>query len=55
MVCPFILLCYYEADVFVFIFSGIPNALNVISNFPFLVVGIIGLILCYHENYFKLR
>ncbi|XP_004485489.1 uncharacterized protein [Cicer arietinum] len=35
-------------------FFGIPNALNVISNFPFLVVGLIGLILCYHGNYFKL-
>ncbi|CAA6660591.1 unnamed protein product [Spirodela intermedia] len=28
------------------LFLGIPNTLNVISNFPFLVVGIIGLILC---------
>ncbi|KZV30372.1 hypothetical protein F511_36979 [Dorcoceras hygrometricum] len=36
-------------------FFGIPNALNVISNFPFLVVGVIGLVLCYHGNYFKLR
>lgn len=35
-------------------FLGIPNALNVISNFPFLVVGLIGLILCHHGNYFKL-
>ncbi|KAK1348056.1 Senescence associated protein 18 [Heracleum sosnowskyi] len=35
-------------------FLGIPNALNVISNFPFLVVGIVGLILCYHANYFNL-
>lgn len=34
-------------------FLGIPNALNVISNFPFLVVGLVGLILCYHANYFK--
>ncbi|KAL7119546.1 hypothetical protein ACP275_02G069800 [Erythranthe tilingii] len=35
-------------------FLGIPNALNVISNFPFLVVGVIGLVLCYYKNYFKL-
>lgn len=28
--------------------------LNVVSNFPFLVVGLIGLILCYHGNYFQL-
>ncbi|KAF5187947.1 Alkaline ceramidase [Thalictrum thalictroides] len=35
-------------------FLGIPNMLNVISNFPFLVIGIIGLILCYRGNYFQL-
>ncbi|XP_019418478.1 PREDICTED: uncharacterized protein LOC109329255 isoform X1 [Lupinus angustifolius] len=35
-------------------FFGIPNALNVISNFPFLVIGLIGLILCHHGNYFQL-
>ncbi|OAY44927.1 uncharacterized protein LOC110618593 [Manihot esculenta] len=35
-------------------FFGIPNTLNVISNFPFLVIGVIGLVLCYHGNYFKL-
>lgn len=35
-------------------FLGIPNCLNVISNFPFLVVGLVGLILCYHGNYFQL-
>ncbi|KAF6152802.1 hypothetical protein GIB67_004631 [Kingdonia uniflora] len=35
-------------------FLGIPNALNVISNFPFLVIGVIGLILSYHGNYFRL-
>ncbi|CAI9770122.1 unnamed protein product [Fraxinus pennsylvanica] len=33
---------------------GIPNTLNVISNFPFLIIGLIGLILCYYRNYFKL-
>ncbi|XP_051145326.1 uncharacterized protein LOC127261147 [Andrographis paniculata] len=35
-------------------FLGIPNALNVISNFPFFVVGLVGLVLCYYGNYFKL-
>ncbi|RDX84651.1 hypothetical protein CR513_34265, partial [Mucuna pruriens] len=28
-------------------FFGIPNALNVISNFPFAVIGLIGLVLCH--------
>lgn len=35
-------------------FFGIPNTLNVLSNLPFLVVGLVGLILCYYRNYFKL-
>ncbi|KAL1362148.1 hypothetical protein HN51_010420 [Arachis hypogaea] len=35
-------------------FFGIPNALNVISNFPFMIIGLIGVILCHHGNYFKL-
>ncbi|XP_031383006.1 uncharacterized protein LOC116197120 [Punica granatum] len=35
-------------------FFGIPNFLNVVSNFPFLVVGLVGLVLCYYGNYFKL-
>ncbi|OIW00384.1 hypothetical protein TanjilG_05734 [Lupinus angustifolius] len=35
-------------------FFGIPNTLNVVSNFPFLVIGVIGLTLCQHRNYFKL-
>ncbi|KAF9608393.1 hypothetical protein IFM89_009759 [Coptis chinensis] len=34
-------------------FLGMPNMLNVVSNFPFLVIGIIGLIFCYHGNYFQ--
>lgn len=33
-------------------FFGVPNTLNVITNFPFLVVGILGLVLCLHGNYF---
>eukprot|EP01018_Ginkgo_biloba_P013570 Gb_33669 [translate_table: standard] len=32
----------------------VPNTLNVISNFPFLVIGVVGLILCLHGNYFGL-
>lgn len=35
-------------------FFGIPNALNVISNFPFLIIGLVGLVLCHHGNYFRL-
>ncbi|KAJ7946618.1 Alkaline phytoceramidase (APHC) [Quillaja saponaria] len=34
-------------------FFGIPNTLNVVSNFPFLVIGLIGLVLCY-LGYFRL-
>ncbi|XP_064969951.1 uncharacterized protein LOC135615417 isoform X3 [Musa acuminata AAA Group] len=34
---------------------GIPNTLNVISNIPFLFVGIVGLTLCFYRNYFRLR
>ncbi|XP_027367221.1 uncharacterized protein LOC113873341 [Abrus precatorius] len=33
---------------------GLPNALNVISNFPFVVVGLIGLVLCNRRNYFNI-
>ncbi|KAJ7541909.1 hypothetical protein O6H91_10G081800 [Diphasiastrum complanatum] len=35
-------------------FFGVPNTLNVMSNFPFLVIGSVGLVLCVHENYFGL-
>ncbi|XAR55276.1 hypothetical protein NMG60_11035307 [Bertholletia excelsa] len=38
-----------------FHFSGIPNTLDVISIFPFLVIGLIGFTLCHHRNYFRLR
>lgn len=34
-------------------FFGISNTLNVISNFPFLLVGLVGLIICHWGNYFK--
>lgn len=40
---------------FYFSSSGIPNMLNVVSNFPFMVIGLIGLVFCYRGNYFKLR
>ncbi|KAJ8637853.1 hypothetical protein MRB53_012120 [Persea americana] len=33
-------------------FFGVPNTLNVITNFPLLVVGVLGLVLCLHGNYF---
>eukprot|EP00249_Psilotum_nudum_P016152 c25681_g1_i2 orf=379-1281(-) len=35
-------------------FFGVPNTLNVISNFPFLVIGVVGLVLCLHGNYLGL-
>ncbi|PWA43000.1 senescence associated protein [Artemisia annua] len=35
-------------------FLGIPNTLNVISNIPFFIIGVIGLVLCYYKNFFKL-
>ncbi|KAF5813831.1 putative alkaline ceramidase [Helianthus annuus] len=35
-------------------FFGMPNALNVISNVPFFIIGVIGLVLCYYKNFFKL-
>ncbi|TVU36912.1 hypothetical protein EJB05_18867, partial [Eragrostis curvula] len=37
------------------LFLGIPNTLNVISNIPFLFVGITGLVLCHYNDYFRLR
>ncbi|CAH2066718.1 unnamed protein product [Thlaspi arvense] len=37
-------------------FLGIPNALNVISNFPFLIIGLVGLVLCFYpDDYFRFR
>ncbi|GMQ00307.1 hypothetical protein CsSME_00047447 [Camellia sinensis var. sinensis] len=45
-----------ELKNFIFLFlKSIPNTLNVVSNFPFLVIGIVGVILCFHGNYFRLR
>ncbi|KAL0701439.1 hypothetical protein Bca4012_057561 [Brassica carinata] len=36
-------------------FFGIPNALNVVSNFPFLIIGLLCLVLCYYPDYFRFR
>ncbi|KAH7387222.1 hypothetical protein KP509_16G011300 [Ceratopteris richardii] len=33
---------------------GVPNSMNVISNFPFLIIGVIGLVLSLHGNYLGL-
>lgn len=33
---------------------GIPNTLNVISNFPYLIIGVVGFILCFYPNYLGL-
>ncbi|KAH7366321.1 hypothetical protein KP509_18G072600 [Ceratopteris richardii] len=35
-------------------FIGIPNTLNVISNFPYLVIGLLGFLLCLHPTYLGL-
>lgn len=32
-------------------FFGIPNTLNVVSNFPFLVIGVVGMVLCVHDSF----
>lgn len=43
--------------MFFFFFGalGVPNTLNVITNFPFLVVGVVGLVLSLHGNYLGIR
>lgn len=33
---------------------GVPNSLNVISNFPFLIIGVVGFVLCFSGNYLGL-
>ncbi|KAG5029647.1 hypothetical protein JHK87_013161 [Glycine soja] len=35
-------------------FFGLPNAPNVVANFPFMVIGLIGLVLCHRRNYFNI-
>lgn len=34
-------------------FLGVPNTLNVITNFPFLIVGVLGFVLCLQGSYFN--
>lgn len=34
---------------------GVPNTLNVMTNFPFLVVGVLGLVLALEEGVFNIR
>ncbi|KAL6208020.1 hypothetical protein ACLB2K_018972 [Fragaria x ananassa] len=36
-------------------FLGVPNTLNVITNFPFLVVGVLGFVLCVQGGFFNIR
>ncbi|KAL5559433.1 hypothetical protein UlMin_035644 [Ulmus minor] len=36
-------------------FLGVPNTLNVITNFPFLVVGVLGFVLCVQGDFFNIR
>uniref|UniRef100_A0A7N0VCP5 Ceramidase n=1 Tax=Kalanchoe fedtschenkoi TaxID=63787 RepID=A0A7N0VCP5_KALFE len=33
-------------------FLGVPNTLNVITNFPFLIVGVLGFVLCLQGSFF---
>lgn len=35
--------------------TGVPNTLNVITNFPFLIVGVIGFVLTLQGSFFKIR
>lgn len=35
--------------------AGVPNTLNVITNFPFLIVGVLGFVLCLQGSYFNVR
>jgi len=35
--------------------TGVPNTLNVITNFPFLVVGVLGLVLALEGGFFTVR
>jgi hypothetical protein len=36
-------------------FTGVPNTVNVITNFPFLVVGVLGLVLTLEGGFFTVR
>jgi len=35
--------------------TGVPNTVNVITNFPFLVVGVLGLVLALEGGFFTIR
>ncbi|CAK9144741.1 unnamed protein product [Ilex paraguariensis] len=35
-------------------FLGVPNTLNVITNFPFLIVGVLGFVLCLEGDFFNI-
>ncbi|KAJ4954229.1 hypothetical protein NE237_031061 [Protea cynaroides] len=35
-------------------FLGVPSTLNVITNFPFLIVGVLGLVLCLQGSFFDI-
>lgn len=35
-------------------FLGVPNTLNVITNFPFLIVGVLGFVLCLQGDFFNI-
>jgi hypothetical protein len=31
---------------------GVPNTMNVVSNFPFLIIGVFGMVSCLYDNRF---
>ncbi|KAG7601972.1 hypothetical protein ISN45_At05g010920 [Arabidopsis thaliana x Arabidopsis arenosa] len=35
-------------------FMGVPNTLNVMTNFPFLIVGVLGFVLCIGGSFFNI-
>ncbi|XP_010453247.1 PREDICTED: uncharacterized protein LOC104735201 [Camelina sativa] len=35
-------------------FMGVPNTLNVITNFPFLIIGVLGFVLCLGGSFFNI-
>lgn len=61
---PFLYMFLYRCNCLVFwlicvvllsgCLTGVPNTLNVITNFPFLVVGVLGFVLCLQRNFFNI-
>ncbi|KAK7831216.1 hypothetical protein CFP56_027569 [Quercus suber] len=61
---PFLYMFLYSCNCLVFwlicvvllsgCLTGVPNTLNVITNFPFLVVGVLGFVLCLQRNFFNI-